>query len=77
MINRPFANPADKLACEDGILPPCRRAALLRNKTAILDALASVEIARIEVEFEEMPFGCLVDSFDAFGHAGRFTLPDL
>jgi hypothetical protein len=77
MINRPSANPTDKLACEDGILPPCRRAALLRNKTAILDALASVEIARIEVEFEEMPFGCLVDSFDAFGHAGRFTLPDL
>ena len=77
MINRSSTIPTDALACEDGILAPRRRAALLRNKTAILDALVSAGIRRLKVEFEELPFGCLIDRSDAFGDAGRFALPDL
>ncbi|TAM95516.1 MAG: hypothetical protein EPN45_22700 [Rhizobiaceae bacterium] len=77
MTNRPSTNPTDKLVCEGGSLPPCRRAALLRNKTAILDALAIAEIVTVEAEYEELPFGCLVHRAHAHGRAGRFSLPTL
>ncbi|GAA4134603.1 hypothetical protein ACFFTN_13190 [Aminobacter aganoensis] len=67
----------DRLACEAGILAPWRRAALLRNKTVILDTLAAARIARADIEFEDLPFGCYIHSANAYGDAGRFILPAL
>nr|WP_295468856.1 hypothetical protein [Mesorhizobium sp.] len=77
MTDCPSTNPTDKLVYEAGILPPCRRAALLRNKTAILNVLTTARIGRVDIEYEDLPFGCLVHRANAFGHVGRFTLPAL
>lgn len=75
MVSLSSTGPTEMSIHEAGILPPCRRAALLRNKTVILDTLAAADIARIEISFEDLPFGCFVDLALAYDHAGLRPLP--
>lgn len=47
MIIHSSTDSPEKSSHEAGILPPCCRAALLRNKTAIPNTLAAANIARM------------------------------
>lgn len=65
----------DRLAFEGGILPTKNRAALLRNKTTILDALDAVGITTLSANFQGLPFGSYIEKIDVLGPDGSCTLP--
>lgn len=74
MSHRSPAATADHLAFEDGILAPDRRAALVLNKAAILDALAADGVSTLSASFEGLPFGCYLENIEVRGPAGPRTL---
>ncbi|CCV16352.1 DUF6878 family protein [Mesorhizobium sp. STM 4661] len=63
------------LAFTNGILPAANRAALLLNKTALLDTLEAGGIATLVASFEGFPFGCHVETIEARGSGGCCALP--
>lgn len=66
---------ADRLAFEHGILSAQSRVALLRNKTAILDALDAAGIETLVGSFHGCPFGSYLGKVEVFGSAGPRILP--